>query len=137
MRLEQLEEAEKIIRLCTFVDTPFLDWLPRSPLLTQQDGAAIKQLLDDGQFYVLLDLKRAEQHGRRALDRLTQNTEYLRSSLYEHLHSLQVLIEKVEVEEALRRDRAALLSTLPPPETEQGDVASWISGRTTDPGSSS
>lgn len=135
MKLELLEEAAKLVRLCQFAGAPLLEAFRRTPLLEAQCDV-LQKLVDDGQFFVLLDLKRAEKHGLRAFSRLTQDTEYLRAALEAHLLSLQSLLEKVEVEEALRRDRAALLSTIPPPDTE-GDVASWITGRTSDPEPSS
>jgi hypothetical protein len=44
------------------------------------------------------------------LDGLTAEEEYLREALEEQLHGIQVLLDKVAVEEALLRDREALLS---------------------------
>jgi hypothetical protein len=135
VKLELLEEAAKLVRICQFTGAPLLEAFRRTPLLEAQ-CEILQQLVDDGQFYVLLDLKRSEQHAFHALERIEPPTEYLRPALEEHLRSLQTLLEKVEAEEALRRDRAALLSTLPPPDPDHG-VSSWISGKTPDPASSS
>jgi hypothetical protein len=135
MRLEQLEWAEKTIRLCRFTGSTLMDALHRAAFSATQ-CSVIQQLLDDGQFYVLLHLKQAEREAFLALEALTIQTEYLREELEKHLCSLQVLMEKVEAEEALRRDRAALLLTLPPPASgEEQGVSTWISGNNTEPGS--
>lgn len=53
-------------------------------------------------------LEKAGKLAAYALEELTPSTEYLRSELEQHLRSLQTLLEKMEEEEHLRRDRDAL-----------------------------
>ncbi len=119
MKLEKLEEAAKLVRICQFAGAPLLEAFRRTPLL-EADCDTLQHLVDDEQLFILLDLKRSEKYALSALSRIEPVTEYLRSELESHLRSLQVLIEKIEVEEALRRDRAALLSTFPPPPPDEG-----------------
>lgn len=52
----------------------------------------------------------AYQELEGALAALSADEEYLREALEEELHNMQVLLDKVAVEEALIRDRDALLS---------------------------
>lgn len=47
-----------------------------------------------------------------ALGHLADDEEFLREALEEELHHMQLLLDKVEVEEALLRDREALLEDL-------------------------
>lgn len=75
--------------------------------------AEVLQLLEDGQLYVLIDIRRAEQNLDRALAKLTDQTEYLREELEQALQHMRVLLLKTDAEEALRRDRDALLSGFP------------------------
>lgn len=70
----------------------------------------VQELLRDGQFYVLLDLKRAEQHLEVAYDKLTPHTEYLKEELEQLRQSLHVLLLKMNRDCILRRDCYALLS---------------------------
>lgn len=129
MNLRQLERAEELRRLAQFLGCTFAEACIRS----DEDAAFSADagfLIDHGQFQTLLHLKRAQALGQYALEGLTHNTEYLRDELEQHLHRLQVLLDKMEAEEHLRRDREVLLSP-DPADPEQG-VASWISGRTTD-----
>lgn len=58
----------------------------------------------------------AEFHARHALERLDENTEYLRDELEDQLGRLQVLLGKMSRDEALTRDRDFLLSDEPPAE---------------------
>jgi hypothetical protein len=55
-------------------------------------------------------LGRAYQSLRLALEQLTIEEEYLREALKEELYNLTILFDKICVEEALKRDRDALLS---------------------------
>ena len=57
---------------------------------------------------VLQELRRSELYAVRALSALTEETEYLRVDLEEHLARLQVLFGKMAREEVLLRDREAL-----------------------------
>lgn len=57
-----------------------------------------------------------------ALQALSAEEEYLRESLEEELHNMQVLLDKVAVEEALLRDREVLLSESSPGLGEHLDV---------------
>lgn len=112
MKLEDLERASEVIQISTLCGQPLEEafkLLPHGPELYP----TIRRLLDDKQFLVLLDLKRAEQHALSALERLTPDTEYLRDELEEHLCRLQTLLGKVEQEECLRLDREVLLSVDP------------------------
>lgn len=69
-------------------------------------------------------LRCAELHARRALERLDDNTEYLRDEL-EDLHGrISTLLGKMECDAALVRDRAFLLSPDPPPD----GLGDWIGG---------
>jgi hypothetical protein len=110
MDLAVLEGADHIIRECSFAGSTLSAGfsLYGRP---DEERVLIQCLLEDGQFHVLLDLKRAEQHVGLALERLSPQTEYLRSELQQQLEHLRVLFEKVEREEHLRRDRDALLSS--------------------------
>jgi hypothetical protein len=55
-------------------------------------------------------IKRAQEDLFFALQGLSPEEEYLREALEEQLHGLDVLLDKVGVEEALLRDREVLLS---------------------------
>jgi hypothetical protein len=57
--------------------------------------------------YTLVDVYRRLE---TALGHLPAEEEYLREALEEELHNVQVLLDKVAVEEALIRDRNELLS---------------------------
>ena len=126
MNLAQLEQAEKLIRLSHFLVSPLEE-------VFRRNGEGVKvylcvqHLLDACQFYVLLQLKRAEQHAYAALDALTVDTEYLRCELEQQLQGLGVLLQKMEREEHLRRDREVLLSPVAE-EVSQG-VGEWTSGK--------
>jgi hypothetical protein len=129
MKLETLE------RFLLYLDRALLHgpdlyfWLHQSGL-PEAELKFFEHLLADGQFYVLLDLKRAEQHALLALEKLSPQTEYLREELEQHLQCLHVLFQKMEVEEHLRRDRDVLVS--PPAEVAEQGVGSWITGRPTE-----
>lgn len=105
MTLTELEFVARLLDIGHFTRT-----LPEEVLRRNQVDPVIQQLLDDGQFYALLELRRAEQHAERALEALTVQTEYLRAELVQHLLGLQALLQKIEREEHLRRDRDALLA---------------------------
>ena len=109
MNLEYLELADRIIREANFVGTP-LDVVFAAYQRPREEFELIERLLADGQFYVLIDLKRAEEQVMIAFERLTPQTEYLRGELEKQLEQLHLLLQKVEREEHLRRDRDALLS---------------------------
>jgi hypothetical protein len=53
---------------------------------------------------------RARENLSYALITLPKEEEYLREALEEQVHGLDVLLDKVNVEEALLRDRKVLLS---------------------------
>jgi len=108
MTLAQLERAEQLIRISKFLQLSLEETFRRNT--ESAIYPYVQQLLDDGQFYILFELKHAERHALRALEHLSADTEYLRTELEQSVCSLQALFQKVEVEESLRRDRDALLS---------------------------
>jgi hypothetical protein len=88
------------------------------------------RLHEEGQLEALTVLKRVEALLLAAHDSLTPNTEYLRDDLTQQLNGLGLLLQKMEQEEHLRRDRDALLSAVPD-SLDQG-VGTWITGKDTD-----
>lgn len=69
-------------------------------------------------------LRLAEFQTRRALERLDENTEYLRDEVECLNGQIRILLEKMNHDAALERDRAFLLSLDPPPE----GLRDWIGG---------
>jgi hypothetical protein len=119
MTLEELERiCEAIGR--AIVSSTSLEQELGAVGLAHRKNAALR-LLRDEQFYVLLDLKRAERDLERAYEKLTPQTDYLKEELEEALGHLQVLLLKMSQEESLRRDREALLSGFFQHSPEQGD----------------
>jgi hypothetical protein len=126
VNLTQLERADELIRLSKFLGTPLEETFLRAAS-DRSFYRVVRQLLDDGQFTTLLYLKRAESFLLLASESITPDTEYLHDELEEQLLHLRVLLEKMEKEEHLRRDREALLSLSP--EEGQG-IGEWTSGPT-------
>jgi hypothetical protein len=128
MTLSQLEQAEKLLKLAHFLSCSFEEICRRNEV-DLDFFRCIQQLHDDKQFYVLLQLRRAENFAQLALDSITPDTGYLRDELEQHLRSLRVLMDKIEAEEHLRRDRKVLLSH--DPADSRQELASWITGKAT------
>ena len=109
MTLEELEFADRLIREASFTGTKLAEVF-EAYQRPREELERIEHLLADDQFYVLLDIKRAEQHLLFAYDRLSLQTMYLREELEGQIRQLNVLLQKIQREEHLRRDRDALLS---------------------------
>jgi len=60
--------------------------------------------------HALRYMREARLQLERALHYLPEEEEYLRDELVAQVHSLRILLDKTAVEEALLRDRDALLS---------------------------
>ena len=129
MNIAQLERAASLIKLAQFLGVKLEDAF-RNCAEESAFYRGVQHLLDTQQFFTLLALKRAENHATLAFEGLTPTTEYLRQELEQHLSSLHTLLEKMEREEHLRRDRDALLSSDPTPEESKG-IGEWTSGKTT------
>lgn len=128
MKLETLERADHLIRLNHFLGNELEEVFVRNGE-TVETYRLVRWLVDNRQFDTLLHLKKAEHHALCALEGLTPDTAYLCHELEQHLQGLQLLLQKMEQEEHLRRDREVLLS-LDPVDPEQG-VAEWTSGKST------
>ena len=128
MKLQDLERAESLIKLNNFLGDPLKEMFERNGVSLEL-YAVVQQLLNDGQFYSLLHLKRAEHHFLCVLEHLDKDTEYLRQELEQQLQCLHVLLNKIEREEHLRRDRDVLLSSVD--ESSEEGISSCFSGKTT------
>jgi len=129
MKVEVLERVEALVRLHHFLGGDMGEVFARNG--GQEYYATARHLLDTLQFYPLLRLKRAEREVLLAFEELDSDTEYLRSELEQQLRQFQVLFQKMEKEDHLRRDRT-VLSALDPTEPPQG-ILEWNTCSPTSP----
>lgn len=128
MKLETLERADQLIRLNAFLGNELEEVFIRNGE-TSETYRLVRRLLEDRQFDTLLRLKKSEHYLLCALEGLTPDTAYLCHELEQQLQGLQLLLQKIEREEHLRRDRDVLLS--PDPKDPEQELSTWISGKAT------
>ena len=118
MNLVTLEKAvEAVLWRTNHMDaeTGLIELLQRAGL-SEEDIETVGRLYEDNHLFILWHLKRAQASVQVAYELSGADTEYLKTELETVLCQLHVLLEKVEREEALLRDRSVLLSDFLKPE---------------------